>query len=115
MTGMPGGTGALAADLQRSLRRERLQAERRLLERERRGALARLGARTAELMADGGLSAAELAGDLTTVEQARRRIEEKAREIEALGEPPRGAGGVVDPTPARAGRAAASALSGLAE
>jgi hypothetical protein len=80
----PGSTGGLAADVQRSLRRARLEAERRLLERERRGALARLGTRVSELVATGALAAAGLAGELARVEQASTRVEANGRETEAL-------------------------------
>ena len=86
MTGA--GTASLAADVQRSLRRARLEAERRLLERERRAALEFLGTRASELIASGAMPAGALAGELRRVERCWERLAEQGHAIDALGDPP---------------------------
>ena len=78
-------TTGIAADVQRSLRQGRLETERRLLERERRAALALLGERASALAASGVLPATALAGALERVERSRRQVAEKGSAIAALG------------------------------
>jgi hypothetical protein len=80
-----GTTATLVGEVQRSLRRARLEAERRRLERERRDALALLGARASELAIAGALPAAALTSELARVEQSSTRVEEHDREVAALG------------------------------
>jgi len=77
-------TTGIAADVQRSLRQGRLETERRLLERERRAALALLGERASALAAAGALPATALAGALERVECSRRQVEAKGSAIAAL-------------------------------
>jgi uncharacterized protein YbjQ (UPF0145 family) len=78
-------TTGIAADVQRSLRHGRLETARRLLERERRAALALLGERASALAAAGVLPATALAGALERVASCRHQIEEKGSAISALG------------------------------
>jgi len=89
--GRPCAGPTLASEIERSLRQARLEAERRWLERERRAALALLGARAWRLVAEGALPAAPLAAELDGVARSRERCVETGRSIEALTAPPSGA------------------------
>src|SRR5437879_5017834 len=74
----------LAGDVQRSLRRARLEGERLLLRRQHRGALGRLGERAWELVGAGRLPAGGLATELQALEDTLGQMETNRREIEAL-------------------------------
>jgi hypothetical protein len=74
----------LADDVQRSLRRTRLEGERRLLQRQQRAALERLGERAWALVRAGTLSGADLGPQLGALEEALGRIDENRREFATL-------------------------------
>ena len=74
----------LAADVQVSLRRARLEGERRLLQRQHRTALEELGERAYELIRAGRMPEGELAPEMSSVEGKLMEIEAKVTEIEAL-------------------------------
>jgi len=60
-------TGRVAGDVKGSVRRARLEGERRVLERRHRAALEALGARTYALIEEGTLSADALAPEVADV------------------------------------------------
>jgi hypothetical protein len=91
-------TNRLAGDVQRSLRRGRLEAERRLLQRQQRGALGRLGERAYELVRAGTLPAGELGSELGALEDTLRQIDENRRQTEALRPSEEGAAASEDTT-----------------
>jgi hypothetical protein len=74
----------LAADVQTSLKRARVEGERRLLQRQHRAALEELGERAYELVRAGQLPEAPLAPEIATVESKLMEIEAKVTEIESL-------------------------------
>lgn len=76
--------GRLATDVQASLKRARLEGERRLLQRQHRAALEDLGERAYELVRAGGLPEEPLAPELAEVESKLMEIEAKMAEIETL-------------------------------
>jgi hypothetical protein len=82
--------GRIAGDVQTSVRRARLEAERRTLERRRRHALTELGRRTAELVAAGSLPDDALGPELATVNDVTMLLAAHDAEIAALqgSEPP---------------------------
>ena len=69
--------GRLATDVQTSLRRARVEGERRLLQRQHRAALEELGERAYELVRSGQIEEGPLAPEIAAVES-------KLMEIEAL-------------------------------
>ena len=79
-----GTAGRLAGDVQLSLRRARLEGERRVLQRQHRSALEALGARAYELTTGEGLSAGALAAEVAAVEAKLMEIDAKTAEIAAL-------------------------------
>ena len=86
----------LATDVQLSLKRARLEGERRLLQRQHRQALEELGERVYELVRAGKLPEGELGPELSTVESKLMEIQAKLSEIESLrleDEPAAEAGG----------------------
>jgi hypothetical protein len=93
----------LAADAQRSLRRGRLEAERRLVQRQHRGALGRLGEHAYALVRAGTLPAGELGPELGALEDTLRQIDENRRQTEALRPAEEGATASEDTTAASAG------------
>jgi len=68
------GAGRLASEVLLSLRRARLETERKLLQRKRGAALTRLGERVHQLVEDGGLPRAGLESELGTLEAALAEI-----------------------------------------
>jgi hypothetical protein len=75
----------LATDVQTSLRRARVEGERRLLQRQHRAALEELGERAYELVRSGQLPEAPLAAEIAAVESKLMEIEAKVTEVESLG------------------------------
>ena len=76
--------GGLAEDLQHSVRRARLEGERRVLQRQHRATLEALGGRVYELVRAGHLPDGELAPELASVENKLMEIDAKAVEIDAI-------------------------------
>jgi hypothetical protein len=74
----------LATDVQLSLKRARLEGERRLLQRQHRQALEELGERVYELVRAGKLPEGELGPELSAVESKLMEIQAKLSEIESL-------------------------------
>jgi len=77
-------TGRLANDVQQSLRRARLEGERRLLQRQHRTALEELGAKAYELVRSGRVPEGEMAAEVAAVESKLMEIDAKVSEIDAL-------------------------------
>lgn len=78
--------GRIAADVQSSIRRARVEGERRLLQRQHRAALEELGERAYELVKAGTLPGDQLAVEVAAVEAKLMEIEAKAAEIDGLKE-----------------------------
>ena len=80
----------VADDVQASVSRARLEAERRLIGRQHRAALEALGQRTYELVRTGALPAEPLSAELADVDARLDEIEAKLAEIDELknGEDP---------------------------
>jgi hypothetical protein len=76
--------GRLATDVQTSLRRARVEGERRLLQRQHRAALEELGERAYELVRSGQIEEGPMAPEIAAVESKLMEIEAKVAEIEAL-------------------------------
>lgn len=74
----------LAADVQTSLKRARVEGERRLLQRQHRTALEELGERSYELVRAGQIPEAPLATEVAAVESKLMEIEAKIAEVDAL-------------------------------
>jgi hypothetical protein len=74
----------LATDVQLSLKRARVEGERRLLQRQHRTALEELGERAYELVRAKRLPEEPLAPEIASVEARLMEIEAKVAEIEAL-------------------------------
>jgi hypothetical protein len=74
----------LASDVQVSLRRARVEGERRLLQRQHRAALEELGERTYELVRAGQIPEEPLATEIGAVESKLMEIEAKVAEVESL-------------------------------
>ena len=74
----------LATDVQLSLKRARVEGERRLLQRQHRAALEELGERAYELVRAGQLPEAPIATEVAAVESKLMEIEAKVAEIDAL-------------------------------
>lgn len=74
----------LATDVQMSLKRARVEGERRLLQRQHRAALEELGERTYELVRAGVLPEEPIATEIAAIEQKLMEIEAKVAEIESL-------------------------------
>jgi hypothetical protein len=74
----------LATDVQQSLRRARLEGERRVLQRQHRTALEDLGERTYELVKAGRVPVEELGPEVAAVEARLMEIEAKVAELDAL-------------------------------
>ncbi len=84
LTTMTKRAGRLAGGVGQSVRRARLEGERRLLERQRRNALETLGARVVELVRAGTLPGAAIAPEIADVEVKTTEIDAKSTEISAL-------------------------------
>ncbi len=76
----------LANDVQVSLRRARVEGERRLLQRQHRAALEDLGLRAYDLVRAGELPEAPLAPELAAIERKLIELEAKDREIAQMQE-----------------------------
>lgn len=76
--------GKIANDVQGSLRRARVEGERRLLQRQHRAALEELGERTYELVRRGELPEAPLSAEIAAVESKLMELEAKVVEAEDL-------------------------------
>lgn len=76
--------GRFATDVQTSLRRARVEGERRLLQRQHRTALEELGARAYELVRAGAVPEEPLAAEIAAVEAKLMEIEAKAIELDEL-------------------------------
>ena len=74
----------LATDVQMSLKRARVEGERRLLQRQHRAALEELGERAYELVRAGKLPEEPLATEIGAIESKLMEIEAKVAEIESL-------------------------------
>jgi len=74
----------LASDVQMSLRRARVEGERRLLQRQHRAALEELGERAYELVREGSIPEEPLAAEIGAVESKLMEIEAKVAEIDSL-------------------------------
>jgi hypothetical protein len=74
----------MATDVQHSLKRARLEGERRLLQRQHKTAMEELGERTYELVRSGEVDEGKLAPEISAVESKLMEIEAKAAEIDAL-------------------------------
>lgn len=74
----------LATDVQASLKRARVEGERRLLQRQHRAALEELGERAYELVRAGTIPEEPLAAEVGAVESKLMEIEAKVAEIESL-------------------------------
>ncbi len=73
----------LAGDVQSSLKRARMEGERRLLQRQHRSALEELGARTYELIHSGRIDLPEVAPEVAAVDRKLFELDAKEREIAA--------------------------------
>ncbi len=76
--------GRVAADIQQSVRRARLEGERRVLQRQHRAALETLGTRVFELVKSGRVAGDDLAPEIAAVEAKLMEIDAKSLEIDAL-------------------------------
>lgn len=74
----------LATDVQVSLKRARVEGERRLLQRQHRTALEELGERAYELVRAGTIPEDPLSPEIAAVESKLMEIEAKVAEIEGL-------------------------------
>ncbi len=74
----------LANDVQVSLKRARVEGERRLLQRQHRAALEDLGLRTYELIRAGELPEEPLATEVAAIDRKLIELEAKEREITQL-------------------------------
>jgi chromosome segregation ATPase len=74
----------LATDVQVSIKRARVEGERRLLQRQHRTALEELGERAYEQVKAGRIPEEPLAAEVAAVESKLMEIEAKVAEIEAL-------------------------------
>jgi len=74
----------LATDVQMSLKRARVEGERRLLQRQHRAALEELGERTYELVRSNAIPEEPLATEIAAVESKLMEIEAKVAEIDSL-------------------------------
>jgi hypothetical protein len=76
--------GRLANDVQSSLKRARVEGERRLLQRQHRAALEELGERAYELVRTGALPEEPLAPEVAAIESKLMELEAKVAEIDGL-------------------------------
>lgn len=79
-----GRAGRVAGDIQQSVRRARLEGERRVLQRQHRAALETLGTRVFELVKSGRVAGDDLAPEIAAVEAKLMEIDAKSLEIDAL-------------------------------
>jgi hypothetical protein len=89
----------LATDVQVSLKRARVEGERRLLQRQHRTALEELGERAYELVRAGTIPEDPLSPEIAAVESKLMEIEAKVAEIDGLrGDDEEGSRGSDDPS-----------------
>lgn len=88
ISSVTGITGRVAGDVRGSVRRARLEGERRVLERRHRTALEALGARAYELIAQGDLSADALAPEVAEVQQRLAAIDEAVAAMDGGADAP---------------------------
>lgn len=81
---LKGTAGRVAGDVQQSLRRARLEGERRVLQRQHRSTLEALGARTFDLAKGPGITVDAIAPEVAAVEAKLMEIDAKTDEIAAL-------------------------------
>jgi hypothetical protein len=74
----------LATDVQSSLKRARVEGERRLLQRQHRAALEELGERTYEQVKAGALPEGPISAEIAAVESKLIEIEAKVAEVDSL-------------------------------
>lgn len=74
----------LASDVQTSLKRARVEGERRLLQRQHRAALEELGERAYEQVRAGRIPEEALGPEIAAVESKLMEIEAKVAEVDAL-------------------------------
>jgi hypothetical protein len=74
----------LATDVQLSLKRARVEGERRLLQRQHRAALEELGERTYEQVKAGALPEGPISAEVAAVESKLIEIEAKVAEVDSL-------------------------------
>lgn len=74
----------LADEVQHSLRRARLEGERRVLQRQQRSGFEDLGRRVVDLVRQGRLPGDEFGPELATVEAKQMEIDARTAEIDAL-------------------------------
>ena len=86
----------LASDVQMSLRRARVEGERRLLQRQHRAALEELGERAYELVRAGQIPEEPLATEIAAVESKLMEIEAKVAEVDSLRTDDEGETGAAD-------------------
>lgn len=77
-----GTAGRLAGDMTQSVRRAKLEGERRVLERQHRAALQRLGEQVIARVRAGELSDAGIGPEVADVEAKRMEIDAKAAELQ---------------------------------
>lgn len=80
--------GRLAGDVHQSVRRARLEGERRVLQRQYRSALEHLGDRVVQLVRAGELPDTGIGPEIANVEAKLMEIDGKAAEIGADHTPP---------------------------
>lgn len=76
--------GRAAGNLQQSVRRARLEGERRVLQRQHRAALEALGDRVVDLVREGTLTGALISPEVANVETKLMEIDAKSAELEGL-------------------------------
>jgi hypothetical protein len=74
----------LTGGVQQSVRRARLEGERRVLQRQHRAALEELGRRVVALAQAGGPADERVSPEMATIEAKEMEIEAKSSEIDAL-------------------------------
>lgn len=76
--------GRIAGDVQLSLKRARLEGERRLLLRDHRAALETLGTRVMTLAQGGDVEIADIAAEMSAVNDRAAEVAAKQAEIDAI-------------------------------
>lgn len=92
LSSLKDATGRLSAQTALSMRRAKLEGERRLLQRQHRAALEELGERTYELARAGRIAQDQIAPEVAAIDAKLGEIEAKVFEIEGLRDDPADAG-----------------------
>ncbi len=87
ITAVTGTVGRVVGNLQQSVRRARLEGERRVLQRQHRAALEVLGGRVIDLVRAGTLTATAMGPEVATVEAKLMEIDAKSAELDRPDEP----------------------------